>query len=45
MAAFPDFPVKKMTEKQSQSKALAPQLPSCELALEQLASHRFPLTC
>jgi len=44
MAAFPDFPVKKMTEKAITIKsARGHSYRSCELALKQLASHRFPL--
>jgi threonine dehydrogenase-like Zn-dependent dehydrogenase len=44
MAAFPDFPVKKVTEKAITIKsARGHSYRSCELALEQLASGRFPL--
>ncbi len=44
MAAFPDFPIKKMTEKAITLKsARGHGYRACELALEQLASGRFPL--
>jgi threonine dehydrogenase-like Zn-dependent dehydrogenase len=44
LAAFPDFPVKKVTEKAMTIKsARGHSFRSCELALAQLASHRFPL--
>ena len=44
MAAFPDFPVKKVTEKAITIKsARGHSYRSCELALAQLASDRFPL--
>jgi threonine dehydrogenase-like Zn-dependent dehydrogenase len=44
LAAFPDFPVKKITEKAITIKsARGHSYRSCELAIEQLASGRFPL--
>jgi threonine dehydrogenase-like Zn-dependent dehydrogenase len=44
LAAFPDFPLKKITEKSiSLRSARGHSYRSCELALEQLASGRFPL--
>ncbi|MGH6655474.1 MAG: zinc-dependent alcohol dehydrogenase, partial [Actinocrinis sp.] len=44
IAAFPDFPVKKLTEKAITIKsARGHSYRSCELALAQLASRRFPL--
>jgi threonine dehydrogenase-like Zn-dependent dehydrogenase len=44
MAAFPDFPVKKVTEKAITIKsARGHSWRACELALAQLASGRFPL--
>jgi threonine dehydrogenase-like Zn-dependent dehydrogenase len=44
MAAFPDFPVKKVTEKAITIKsARGHSYRSCELAVAQLASRRFPL--
>lgn len=44
LAAFPDFPVKKLTEKAiTIHSARGHSYRSCELALEQLASGRFPL--
>ncbi|SEG89518.1 Threonine dehydrogenase [Actinacidiphila yanglinensis] len=44
LAAFPDFPLKKITEKSiSVKSARGHSYRSCELALEQLASGRFPL--
>jgi len=44
MAAFPDFPVKQLTEKAITIKsARGHSYRACELALAQLASRRFPL--
>jgi len=44
LAAFPDFPIKKVTEKAITIKsARGHSYRSCELALEQLASGRYPL--
>ncbi|WP_329137467.1 zinc-binding dehydrogenase [Streptomyces sp. NBC_01476] len=44
LAAFPDFPLKKVTEKSiSVKSARGHSYRSCELALAQLASGRFPL--
>lgn len=44
LAKFPDFPLKKLTEKCiSLKSARGHSYRSCELALEQLASGRFPL--
>ena len=44
MAAFPDFPVKKVTEKAITIKsARGHSYRACELAVKQLASGRFPL--
>ncbi|WP_037577961.1 zinc-dependent alcohol dehydrogenase [Phaeacidiphilus oryzae] len=44
LAAFPDFPLKKLTEKSiSLRSARGHSYRSCELALDQLASRRYPL--
>jgi threonine dehydrogenase-like Zn-dependent dehydrogenase len=44
LAAFPDFPVKKVTEKAITIKsARGHSYRACELAVKQLASGRFPL--
>src|ERR1700760_525298 len=44
LAAFPDFPVKKVTEKAITVKsARGDSFRACELAVKQLASGRFPL--
>ena len=44
LAAFPDFPIKKVTEKAITIRsARGHSYRACELALEQLASRRFPL--
>jgi threonine dehydrogenase-like Zn-dependent dehydrogenase len=44
LAAFPDFPLKRLTEKcVSLRSARGHSYRSCELALDQLASHRYPL--
>jgi threonine dehydrogenase-like Zn-dependent dehydrogenase len=44
MSSFPDFPVKKLTEKAVTIKsARGHSYRACELALAQLASNRFPL--
>ena len=44
LAAFPDFPVKKVTEKAMTIKsARGHSFRACELAVKQLASGRFPL--
>ena len=44
LAAFPDFPIKKLTEKAiTIHSARGHSYRACELAIEQLASGRFPL--
>jgi threonine dehydrogenase-like Zn-dependent dehydrogenase len=44
LAAFPDFPMKQLTEKAITIKsARGHSYQACELAMAQLASHRFPL--
>ena len=44
LAAFPDFPIKQLTEKAITIKsARGHSYRACELALEQLSSGRFPL--
>ncbi|MFF2297902.1 zinc-binding dehydrogenase [Arthrobacter sp. NPDC058127] len=44
LAAFPDFPVKQVTEKAITIKsARGHSFNACELAVAQLASHRYPL--
>ena len=44
MPTFPDFPIYRVTQKYAQLKsARGHSYKACELALKQLASHRFPL--
>ena len=44
MPTFPDFPIYRVTQKYGQLKsARGHSYKACELALKQLASHRFPL--